>query len=35
VQRLVARRNGLGAGLLNRLLARLLVAWLARPHVCR
>jgi spermidine synthase len=35
VQRLVARRNGLGAGLLNRLLARLLVAWLARPHGCR
>jgi spermidine synthase len=30
VQRLVACYNGLGAGLLNRLLARLLVAWLGR-----
>jgi spermidine synthase len=35
VQRLVARRNGLGAGLLNRLLARLLVAWLGRRTVWR
>ena len=31
VQQWVARRNGLGAGLLNRLLAGALVAWLARP----
>jgi spermidine synthase len=30
VQRMVARGNGLGAGWLNRLLARALVAWLAR-----
>lgn len=30
VQRLMARRNGLGAGWLNRLLARALVAWLRR-----
>jgi spermidine synthase len=35
VQRLVARHNGLGAGLLNRLLARLLVAWLGRRAVWR
>jgi spermidine synthase len=35
VLRLVARRQGLGAGLLNRLLARLLVAWLARRGVGR
>lgn len=30
VQRLVARRNGLGGALLNRLLVRALVAWLGR-----
>lgn len=30
VQQLVARRRGLGLGLLNRLLARAVVAWLAR-----
>jgi spermidine synthase len=35
VQGLVARRNGLGLGLANRLLARLLVAWLGRRGVCR
>jgi spermidine synthase len=35
VQELVARRRGLGAGFLNRLLARLLVAWLARRGVGR
>jgi len=34
VQRLVARRRGLGLGLANRLLARLVVAWLARRRVC-
>jgi len=34
VQRLVARRRGLGLGLLNRLLARAVVAWLARRAVC-
>jgi spermidine synthase len=32
VQQLVARRNGLGAGLLNRLLAVLLVGWLGRTQ---
>jgi spermidine synthase len=31
IQQLVARRNGVGLGLLNRLLAAALVAWLARP----
>jgi spermidine synthase len=31
----VARRQGLGAGFLNRLLARLVVAWLARRRVGR
>jgi spermidine synthase len=30
MQQRVARRNGLGSGLLNRLLVQLLVAWLAR-----
>jgi spermidine synthase len=35
VLQLVARRQGLGAGLLNRLLARLVVAWLARRGVGR
>ncbi|TFW35680.1 transferase spermidine synthase [Massilia horti] len=30
MQRLVARRNGLGMGLFNRLLARLVVLWLER-----
>ena len=32
VQRWCARRNGLGAGMLNRLLVRLLIAWLARQQ---
>jgi spermidine synthase len=32
LQRLVARRAGLGAGWLNRLLARLVVAWLSRVN---
>jgi spermidine synthase len=35
VQRLVARHRGFGLGLANRLLARLVVAWLARRRVCR
>jgi spermidine synthase len=35
VLRLVARRHGLGAPWLNRLLARLVVAWLARRGVGR
>ncbi|MFL6675731.1 MAG: methyltransferase [Massilia sp.] len=35
VHSLVAQRDGLGAGLANRLLARLLVAWLGRRGVCR
>ena len=35
VQRLVGRRNGLGAGWLNRLLAHALVAWLSRPRLRR
>jgi spermidine synthase len=35
IQRLVARRNGLGAGLLNRVLALGLVAWLSRVRYGR
>lgn len=35
VQRLLALRNGLGAGSLNRLLVRALVAWLARRWAVR
>lgn len=35
VQQLVARHRGLGLGLLNRLLARAVVAWLARRRVSR